>query len=127
MLAKIIGAGLIEVDDATKLSMTEKLELIRKAAEELKQAEHENESEVEVEFRLDNLLKKGKIVTINSSNNTSTVVTDSGAQRITITEDEGFNFSDNFIIDDNLNEQYVTRDEIKKPLNNGKNKGTKKK
>jgi hypothetical protein len=69
MLAKIIGAGLIEVDDATKLSMTEKLELIRKAAEELKQAEHENESEVEVEFRLDTLLKKGKIVTINSSNN----------------------------------------------------------
>lgn len=112
MLAKIIGAGLLEIDDVTKLSMTEKLELIRKAAEELKQAQHENESEVEAEFRLDTLLKK---------------VTDSGAQRITITEDEGYNFSDNFIIDDNLNEQYVTRDEIKKPLNNGKNKGTKKK
>ena len=53
-------------------------------------------------------------------------MTDSGAQRITITEDEGYNFSDNFIIDDNLNEQYVTRDEIKKPLNNAKNKGAKK-
>ena len=69
MLAKIIGAGLIEVDDVTKLSMTEKLELTRKAAEELKQAQHENESEVEAEFRLDTLLKKGKISTNNSSNN----------------------------------------------------------
>ena len=69
MLAKITGAGLVEIEDVTKLSMTEKLELIRKAAEELKQAQHENESEVEAEFRLDTLLKKGNNFSITSSSN----------------------------------------------------------
>lgn len=64
MLAKITGPGLVEVEEVTKLSMTEKLELIRKAAEELKQAQHENECEIEAEFRLDTLLKKGNASSI---------------------------------------------------------------
>ena len=71
MLAKITGAGLVEIEDITKLSMTEKLELVRKAAEELKQAQHENESDVEAEFRLDTLLKKGNSTKTYSSINIS--------------------------------------------------------
>ena len=59
MLAKITAAGLAEVEDATKLTMTEKLDIIKKAAEELKQIEREDEAEIETELRMDALFKKG--------------------------------------------------------------------
>ena len=59
MLAKITGAGLAEVEDATKLTMSEKLDIIKKAAEELKQIEREDEAEIETELRMDALFKKG--------------------------------------------------------------------